>query len=933
MDKLKRWWRQLTSNNSGQSGLAHTHHYSVDGENLPDRSNGNKKQLYLTIGLVAILITMIHFFAMSIRRMAMLSSQYGSVFSVINNDSIAIFRMSNLFAVPTFTLFIGYIVGGVVAGWWLYSKMNYGGEPDIAYGQKGDSRFTTIDEIKKQYRAIPNSADEYPGIATFDGIGGIPVSHYRGKYYIDRDTVNSAILGVSRSGKGETTITPMIDILSRAEIQTSMVLNDPKGELYAASKDTLEARGYNVEVLNLQDPMQSMSYNPLQLVIDAWVQGNPEEASKRANSIAFTLYNDPNMGENAFFYTTAQSAVTAIILTLVEHCVETDQVEKITMGNVANMLNTLGQLNWADDNTGQEKNALDEWFKGLPSGHVAQKRYGATSFAGAKTRGSILSTANDGLQPFVDPSFVKMTSRNSMDLKQIGFPKYLNGQLSEALVNERVEVSFVRNNEERTLIKEYRVKIKAQGRFSLNFDEFEGDAPNEEDGIQPGDFLLLKYIDPETNKASRLIYQLNFQVKTAKNGDTVMKKKAGEEDQPQLKREVVLELKKNTFDKVKQHVRLMYSNQPTAVFMIVPDYDSSNHALASIFTKQLYTELSSNAVETKGNKCFRRVQYILDEFGNMPPIDDMDQVMTVCLGRNILFNLVLQSFTQLERKYGEASDTIKENCQNLIYIMSKNEDTIEEISKQAGEKTEISISSNEQHGDLDNSISKNAESIRLISPTRLRQFIEGEQLIIRSLHRQDLERNKVRPYPIFNTKDTVMPYRYQFLSRWIDTDKELNEIDIPSKHAMLSLEELTVDFAPFIRNEKERRAYEGKNSDMKKEKQGKEKYQMDNKPKGPGRPNPNKKKSENDKTVKDLAKKMKDYLERGIDSDQMTSFDRNIAKRLDKQLSIVIETEQVNTPFNEECISLLAKHSYEMADLLNELNKRGGYLDEDDGSD
>ena len=154
--------------------------------------------------------------------------------------------------------------------------------------------------------------------------------------------------------------------------------------------------------------------------------------------------------------------------------------------------------------------------------------------------------------------------------------------------------------------------------------------------------------------------------------------------------------------------------------------------------------------------------------------------------------------------------------------MSKNEDTIEEISKQAGEKTEISISSNEQHGDLDNSISKNAESIRLISPTRLRQFIEGEQLIIRSLHRQDLERNKVRPYPIFNTKDTVMPYRYQFLSRWIDTDKELNEIDIPSKHAMLSLEELTVDFAPFIRNEKERRAYEGKNSDMKKEKQGKE---------------------------------------------------------------------------------------------------------------
>ena len=49
--------------------------------------------------------------------------------------------------------------------------------------------------------------------------------------------------------------------------------NDPKGELYKGSKETLEERGYEVQVLNLETPDQSMSYNPLQLIIDAYVRG------------------------------------------------------------------------------------------------------------------------------------------------------------------------------------------------------------------------------------------------------------------------------------------------------------------------------------------------------------------------------------------------------------------------------------------------------------------------------------------------------------------------------------------------------------------------------------------------------------------------------------------------------------------------------------
>ncbi|MEE2015756.1 TraM recognition domain-containing protein, partial [Bacillus thuringiensis] len=267
-----------------------------------------------------------------------------------------------------------------------------------------------------------------------------------------------------------------------------------------------------------------------------------------------------------------------------------------------------------------------------------------------------------------------------------------------------------------------------------------------------------------------------------------------------------LNMMANTFP-LKPKTKLSYSDKPTAVFMIVPDYDKSNHALASIFVKQLYTELSMNCNDTKGKKCYRRVHFLLDEFGNMPPIDDMGGVLTVCAGRNMLFNLVLQSYSQIEKLYDKEATEIKDNCQNHIYIMSTNKDTIEEISLRAGHKTPIGKSSNESHMEADNKLTKNADQQRIITPERLSQFIEGETLVLRALHRQDINRKKVRAYPIFNTKETSMPYRWQFLGKDFDTSRDLNEIDIPSLHTGLDLTDLYLDFLDFILNKTAKKEY------------------------------------------------------------------------------------------------------------------------------
>ncbi len=52
-----------------------------------------------------------------------------------------------------------------------------------------------------------------------------------GDYYIEDSTTNMLGVGMTRSGKGEGHITTTIDINSRAEIQPSMVIADPRVEI------------------------------------------------------------------------------------------------------------------------------------------------------------------------------------------------------------------------------------------------------------------------------------------------------------------------------------------------------------------------------------------------------------------------------------------------------------------------------------------------------------------------------------------------------------------------------------------------------------------------------------------------------------------------------------------------------------------------------
>lgn len=132
------------------------------------------------------------------------------------------------------------------------------------------------------------------------------------------------------------------------------------------------------------------------------------------------------------------------------------------------------------------------------------------------------------------------------------------------------------------------------------------------------------------------------------------------------------------------------SNRPTAVFLIVPDEKTGYHGLVSLFIKQSYEYLINKAQSSANEDEFQvgilknRLNYILDEFSSLPTIHDFPAMVTAARSRNIRFSLVIQSKHQLLQRYQEEAETIQTNCNNWIFLSSRELQLLEELSSLCG---------------------------------------------------------------------------------------------------------------------------------------------------------------------------------------------------------------------------------------------------------
>lgn len=123
----------------------------------------------------------------------------------------------------------------------------------------------------------------------------------------------------------------------------------------------------------------------------------------------------------------------------------------------------------------------------------------------------------------------------------------------------------------------------------------------------------------------------------------------------------------------------------TILYLIMPDEKTTLHRLVSLIIKQCYENLIDLAQRSPNKTLPIRVNFMLDEFSNLPAIPDMCAMISAARSRNIRFYLIIQGLQQLESKYGpDDAATIKGNCTDWVFLTSRELKLLRELSELCG---------------------------------------------------------------------------------------------------------------------------------------------------------------------------------------------------------------------------------------------------------
>lgn len=340
-------------------------------------------------------------------------------------------------------LFLAFLVLCLVVDvvLWYRIKVSWS-EEYFNVNQKGRSRWTTEEEIKETYLQIDPLETPYPGNP------GTLISRIGEKFYIDQDVVNNLVLGMTRSGKGESLVKTNLEIYTRAERQPSLVINDPKLELYKTFKRKFEQRGYKVELLNVEDPLHSMGFNLLEIAVNYYRKKDQDMAEMVLNSLGHSLYEvAKSSGDMKYFVEQGAAAFTAMAYAMMEDAFAADKMENDKRFqrwsrlskeeqeahpfryrrdnektiNLYSLFVTFQKLVSQPITKDGSKTMLDWFFEQRDDFDPAKLKYLGVEIAPGKTKSSIFSEMLKQLSKFTLRNVAKMTAESTLDFEELGY--------------------------------------------------------------------------------------------------------------------------------------------------------------------------------------------------------------------------------------------------------------------------------------------------------------------------------------------------------------------------------------------------------------------------------------------------------------------------------------------------------------------------------
>ena len=532
------------------------------------------------------------------------------LFALAGSDFAGIFGNRN------YWLTVGVVNGALLVAFLLMYRID---AQNVALHENDleDTEWLTMKRLKKFKEFTVTTWEKMPEYDDEIVIG----AEKKGKELeiISTSALHALIVGTTGSGKTTGFVDQNIAILGKSRGKPSMIIADPKKELYEKHAKQLESEGYKISTLDLREPYSSARWNPMQVLI------------RRIRQVR-ELQNDMQEKDGKYY------ALGEVFLSHSDARTRVQELKDEIFENAMDLVYTLCPVQNKDQPTWEE---------------------------GARNLifGLVLAFCEDCIA-------------GKMDEKQL--------QLFNVYHNITKYCS-----EDTTALKKYLL----EGR-----DEFSKVRGLVNTVLITSDKTLTSYLS-EVNSYMQQLSDDGILSMTSENDIDIAN----------------------------------MDESPNALFVIVPDERFTRHRFVTLFLTQTYKELVEKANTNLRKKqtdtaiLKRRAYFILDEFGNLPKMENIEGMVTVGRSRGIRYLFVLQSFSQLNAKYGrDIGDIIKTNCNIKIFIGSDDPDTRKEFSELCGQKKVKSFSVNTS---AENPASSNtgASNQPLITPGMLERLNGDEK--------------------------------------------------------------------------------------------------------------------------------------------------------------------------------------------------------------
>jgi len=125
----------------------------------------------------------------------------------------------------------------------------------------------------------------------------------------------------------------------------------------------------------------------------------------------------------------------------------------------------------------------------------------------------------------------------------------------------------------------------------------------------------------------------------------------------------------------------------TALFIIIPDNDSSFNFLVSILYTQLFQQLFYSADHKHGGALPVPVHFLMDEFSNVSLPDDFSKILSVMRSRSVFVSIILQNIAALKALFEKEWEAIIGNCDEFLYLGGNEQSTHKYVSELLGKET------------------------------------------------------------------------------------------------------------------------------------------------------------------------------------------------------------------------------------------------------